>query len=251
MHARDEPGQRRLLVHRGELRHGDGGDAPAGPGPEQPGQRRDGRLHDDRVLLVAGDGQPGLPDHRLDEFRRLDDDPHADRRHSRQRLQRRHHHHRPEQLHADNRASAGTTYYWEVHALGTSLANAGYWSTEESFATATAVTPLPAPILSNPASGATGVSTTTGFSWSQVTGNQGYRIIVSTNSADLTTTPTQTGGTPANGFNVAITTIGQNSYTPTTAVPARPTYWEVHALGTSWPTPATGPPRRASPRRRR
>ena len=129
--------------------------------------------------------------------------------------------------------TAGATYYWEVHALGTTLAQAGYWSTENSFATQPAVTRLAAPTLSSPASGATAVSTQPTFSWSQVSGNQGYRIIVSTNSGDLTTDPTQTGGTPSNGFNV---TVGQNttSYAWTGTLTAGATYyWEVHALGTT------------------
>ena len=147
--------------------------------------------------------------------------------------------------------TAGATYYWEVHALGTTLAQAGYWSTENSFATQPAVTRLAAPTLSSPASGATAVSTQPTFSWSQVSGNQGYRIIVSTNSGDLTTDPTQTGGTPSNGFNV---TVGQNttSYAWTGTLTAGATYyWEVHALGTTLRRPATGQLRTASPRNRR
>ena len=67
---------------------------------------------------------------------------------------------------------------------------------------------LPAPTLSSPSNSATGVSTSPTFSWSQVSGNLGYRIIVSTNLSDLPTDPNQQGGTPSNGFN---TTVGQNT----------------------------------------
>jgi hypothetical protein len=92
---------------------------------------------------------------------------------------------------------------------------------------------LPAPTLSTPVNSATGVSTTPSFSWSQVSGNQGYRIVVSTLLSDLPTDPTQAGGTPGNGFNQ---TVSQNttSYTWFGTLTAGATYyWEVHALGTS------------------
>jgi GH25 family lysozyme M1 (1,4-beta-N-acetylmuramidase) len=129
--------------------------------------------------------------------------------------------------------TAGATYYWEVHALGTSLAQAGYWSSQYSFTTQPIVTRLPAPTLDSPASGATGVSTTTPFSWSQVSGNQGYRIIVSTVASDLPTDPTQPGSTPSDGFNQTVSQ-GTTSYTWTGTLTAGATYyWEVHALGTS------------------
>ena len=69
------------------------------------------------------------------------------------------------------------------------------------------------------------------FSWSQVPGNAGYQIIVSTNPADLTTDPGQPGGTPANGFNVTVP-ANQTSYNWTAALSAGPMYyWAVHALG--------------------
>ena len=125
--------------------------------------------------------------------------------------------------------SAGTTYYWEVHALGST--GGGTWSSQYSFTTVAAA--LPAPTLSSPSNSATGVSTSPTFSWSQVSGNLGYRIIVSTNLSDLPTDPNQQGGTPSNGFN---TTVGQN----TTSDPYTGTlnagttyYWEVHALGST------------------
>src|ERR1035437_3612243 len=130
--------------------------------------------------------------------------------------------------------NAGTTYYWQVRGRGPGSTN-GTWSTTSHFTTTAAVTRLSAPTLSAPANAATGVSTTTSFSWSQVSGNQGYRIVVSTSASDLPTDPTQSGGTPANGFNQI---IGQNttSYPGTGTLIAGTTYyWEVHALATTLP----------------
>ncbi|HUI07183.1 MAG TPA: Ig-like domain-containing protein [Verrucomicrobiae bacterium] len=92
---------------------------------------------------------------------------------------------------------------------------------------------LSAPTLIAPVNGASGVSTTPSFSWSQVSGNQGYRIIVSTSASDLPTDPKQAGGTPSNGFNQ---TVVQNttSYTLSGTLTAGTTYyWAVHALGTT------------------
>src|SRR5205807_688785 len=67
--------------------------------------------------------------------------------------------------------NAGITYYWEVHARASSLANAGFW-TQGSFTTVAAVvTRLPAPTLTFPASGATSVVTQPTLAWSQVSGN--------------------------------------------------------------------------------
>ena len=64
---------------------------------------------------------------------------------------------------------------------------------------------LAAPILGTPANGATGISRQPAFSWSQVSGNYGYRIVVSTNVNDLTTDPARSGIlSPANGFNTTV-----------------------------------------------
>ncbi|MBI3837817.1 MAG: glycoside hydrolase family 25 protein [Planctomycetia bacterium] len=120
-----------------------------------------------------------------------------------------------------------------VNPLGSALGSTQYhtWSNQNNFTTAAAS--LPAPTLSAPANGATGVVTQPQFSWSQVSGNLGYRIIVSTNLGDLPTDPNQPGGTPSNGFNV---TVSQNttSYTWTGTLSAGTTYyWEVHALGST------------------
>ena len=69
---------------------------------------------------------------------------------------------------------------------------------------------LAAPALSVPSSGATGVSTTATLSWTTVTGNAGYRIMVATSSAVLPTDPTvgTCSGCTING------TTSAASYTP-------------------------------------
>ena len=123
----------------------------------------------------------------------------------------------------------GRTYYWEVHAR--SASQYGLWSNEGSFTTAPAN--LPAPTLSSPGNGAAGVSTKPVFSWSQVSGNYGYRIIVATNPNDLPTDPNQSSSGSGTVLNL---TVGQNttSYTWGGALNAGTTYyWEVHALGST------------------
>ena len=96
------------------------------------------------------------------------------------------------------------------------------------------VTSLPAPTLTSPAPGATNVPVTTSFAWSQVTGNQGYRIIISTNSADMTTDPTSTGGTSSGAVVYKNLAANTTSYSyPSTLAAGTLYYWEVHALGTS------------------
>ena len=63
----------------------------------------------------------------------------------------------------------------------------GTWSNKNSFTTVAAN--LLAPTLNTPGNGTTGASRNPVFSWSQVSGNVGYRIIVATNPADLPTEP--------------------------------------------------------------
>ncbi len=129
-----------------------------------------------------------------------------------------------------NTLASGTLYYWEVHAYGTSSATNGYWS-QRSFTTV--AVRLPAPTLTAPTDGATGVSTSPTCTWSQVTGNQGYRIIITTNSADLTTDPTSNGGTSGAVVHLDLA-ANTTSYTyPNTLASGTLYYWEVHAYGTS------------------
>ena len=94
---------------------------------------------------------------------------------------------------------------------------------------------LPAPTLSAPLNGATGVSTAPTFSWTNVIGNAGYRIMVATTSSALPTDPT--ASTCASCVINATTSTSVTSYTPSTALSeGTPYYWEVHAL-----TPASNP----------
>jgi len=96
--------------------------------------------------------------------------------------------------------------------------------------------PLQPPTLIEPAPNAPNVPTTTQFCWSQVPGNQGYRIVVSTNAADLTTNPTVDPGT--NGSIVFNKAISQDVTTCTppagTLAAGTPYYWEVHARATNY-----------------
>jgi hypothetical protein len=121
---------------------------------------------------------------------------------------------------------AAGTYYWEVQAIGTGQ---GAWSNISSFITTGAT--LPAPALTTPATGATAVSLPPAFTWSAVTGNAGYRILVSLYQSALPTNPSV--GT-CGGCTVGVTTTTA-SYTPSaTALNAgTPYYWEVQALSSS------------------
>jgi hypothetical protein len=71
------------------------------------------------------------------------------------------------------------------------------------------------------------------ISWSQVPGNLGYRIVVSSSVTDLTSDPTQTGNLhPADGLNITVapntTTLPLLTWTPSTHY-----FVSVHALGSS------------------
>jgi hypothetical protein len=129
-------------------------------------------------------------------------------------------------------ALATGIYYWQVQAIepGGSSGTAA-WSTIFSFSTVGAT--LPAPTLTSPANGATDVSTTASFSWTAVTGNAGYRILVAPTQAALPTDPAV--GT-CGGCVIGMTTsTGVNSYTPGASALAASTtyYWEVQALSSS------------------
>jgi hypothetical protein len=90
---------------------------------------------------------------------------------------------------------------------------------------------LPAPTLSAPALGLANVSLTTTFSWTAVTGAAGYRIMIATSPADLTTNPAV--GT-CSGCAILDKTSGNSatSYTPGSGALATGTlyYWQVQAL---------------------
>src|SRR5207249_3690000 len=101
--------------------------------------------------------------------------------------------------------AAGSTYTWQVHALGTTLG--GVWSTRFSF-TIAGQRPL-APALSAPSNGATSVSSTPSFSWSAVTGNGAtgsYRIQAASIANDLSSDPDSSGCGASCAIDTTVTT---------------------------------------------
>lgn len=127
-------------------------------------------------------------------------------------------------------ALAAGAYYWQVQAIEpSSSSGTAAWSNAFSFSTAGGT--LAAPSLTTPANGATGVSVTPTFSWTTVSGNAGYRILIATTQAALPTNPLV--GTCGN-CTIGTTTTAA-SYTPAASALAGGTtyYWEVQALAPS------------------
>jgi hypothetical protein len=87
---------------------------------------------------------------------------------------------------------------------------------------------LPAPALTAPANGAAGVALSPLFSWTAVTGNAGYRILIATSPAVLPTNPATT--TCSSCTIVDTTSTNANSYTPPSALAAGIYFWQVQAL---------------------
>ncbi|MDO8637669.1 MAG: hypothetical protein Q7R34_15790 [Dehalococcoidia bacterium] len=89
---------------------------------------------------------------------------------------------------------------------------------------------LPAPTLSSPGPGATGVTTKPTFIWSQVSGANYYWLIVADSPSKLPTIPSAPNAPGcvigSNGVGIAVT-----SYTPASGVlsPGITYYWEVQA----------------------
>ena len=94
---------------------------------------------------------------------------------------------------------------------------------------------LPAATLTAPANGATGVALTPAFSWSAVSGNNGYRIMIATSPADLSTNPATTTCTACT--IVDTTKANASSYTPASALAAGTYFWQVQAIE---PTSSSG-----------
>ena len=94
---------------------------------------------------------------------------------------------------------------------------------------------LAAATLTAPANGATGVALSPAFGWSAVTGNNGYRIIIATRPADLSSNPATT--TCSACTIVDTTKANANSYTPAAALAAGVYFWAVQAIE---PTSSTG-----------
>ena len=74
--------------------------------------------------------------------------------------------------------SSSTKYYWHVKA--TNSGGTSNYSSTFSFTTSAAVSPPPAPVLSLPSDGATGVSTSPAISWGSSLGAISYRLQIST-----------------------------------------------------------------------
>jgi hypothetical protein len=87
---------------------------------------------------------------------------------------------------------------------------------------------LPAPILTAPANGAAGVAVSPEFSWTNVTYNAGYRILIANSSTDL---PTDPATATCNACAIVDeTNTNSNSYTPPSALAAGLYFWQVQAL---------------------
>ena len=127
--------------------------------------------------------------------------------------------------------SAGTLYYWRVVAK-----NAGGSNTSATWSFTTQVGAPPAPVLSAPANGATGVSTTSAVSWAAASGATSYDVYfgtassppLATNTAGTTYSPgTLSAGTVYYWRVVAKNAGGSNtsatwSFTTQVAAPAAP-----------------------------
>ena len=127
-------------------------------------------------------------------------------------------------------ALAAGLYFWQVQALEP-LSSSGTAAWSDIFSFTTSGPTLVAPTLTAPANAATGVSLTTTFSWTPVTGNIGYLIFIATTQGVLPTNPAvETCQGCATG-----TTTTSASYTPPSApaagnLAAGTYYWQVKAL---------------------
>ncbi len=86
---------------------------------------------------------------------------------------------------------------------------------------------LPAPTLTAPANGTAGVSLAPQFSWTNVAGNAGYRILIANSPTGL---PTDPATATCNACTIVDeTNTNSNSYTPPSALAAGPYFWQVQA----------------------
>src|SRR5204862_424635 len=107
-----------------------------------------------------------------------------------------------------------------VNAATTATITAIYSNANQSATVSVTPSTLQSPNLSAPSNGASGVSPTTQFGWSAVTGATSYRITVATSSAALPTDPT------SSSCNCVINdTTGSNVYTPSSGVLAAGTVY--------------------------
>jgi len=87
---------------------------------------------------------------------------------------------------------------------------------------------LPAPTLTFPTNGASGVALSPTFTWSAVAGNAGYRIMIASSPADLPTNP----ATSICSACTVVDMTGQNStsYPPSGPLSEGTYYWQVQAI---------------------
>ena len=91
---------------------------------------------------------------------------------------------------------------------------------------------LPAPTLSAPTNGATGVALSPAFSWTPVSGNAGYLIMIATTPADLPTNP----ATNTCSACTLVATTPTAPYSPSPALAQGTYYWQVQAMEPSTST---------------
>jgi hypothetical protein len=94
--------------------------------------------------------------------------------------------------------SNSTLYYWRLNA--TNASGTSSYSTAWSFTTAGLASP-PAPTLSSPSNGSTGVSTSPTLNWNASTGATSYRLQVST-SPNFTSTAVNQSGITGTSYDV-------------------------------------------------
>jgi len=118
--------------------------------------------------------------------------------------------------------ASNTTYYYRLDAANSRGTSSGG---PQSFMT---LSTLPAPTLTAPPNGGSGIPTSPTFSWTSVAGATSYRIMVATTPSALPSDPTSS--TCGIGCVIDDTPSG-TSYTPGNGILVAGTtyYWEVHA----------------------
>jgi hypothetical protein len=117
--------------------------------------------------------------------------------------------------------SPGVIYYYRIRAF-----NAGGFSSYSNEATAGIK-----PTLLTPGVGATNVSVKPQFSWSQVSDNHGYRIIVDTNANNLPTDGNSALDATAAINDTTLKDVSTYNWAGTPLIANTTYFWEVHALG--------------------
>lgn len=102
-----------------------------------------------------------------------------------------------------------TTYYWRVRSAN-SCGGTSAWSTPRSFSTRVCVA-LPAPTLSGPADGATGIGFIPALDWADVSGAASYEVQVATDDA-FTTVVTSANSLTSSTWSVSPALSGLTTY---------------------------------------